>query len=72
MKRMSGRSTMSEMFGKTYIVKVLDDGECITEGELIRCKDCKHHRDDTRCNNRIGVWFDDDYCSGAERKDNER
>ena len=39
---MSGRSTMSEMFGKTYIVKVLDDGECITEGELIRCRDCKH------------------------------
>ena len=32
----------SEMFGKTYIVKVLDDGECITEGELIRCKDCKY------------------------------
>lgn len=39
---MSGRSTMSEMFGKTYIVKVLYDGECITEGELIRCKDCKY------------------------------
>lgn len=30
------------MFGKEYIVKVTDDGECITVGELIKCKDCKY------------------------------
>lgn len=28
------------IFGKENIVKVTDDGECITVGELIRCKDC--------------------------------
>lgn len=30
------------IFGKEYIVKVTDDGECVTTGELIRCKDCKY------------------------------
>ena len=62
----------SEMFGKTYIVKVLDDGECITEGELIRCRDCKHH-----ANVRDGFCIlfarfgakENDYCSQAERKE---
>jgi hypothetical protein len=63
---------------REYIVTVDDDDLDYEEvfisyikrqTELIRCKDCKHHRDDTRCNNRIGVWFDDDYCSDAERKE---
>lgn len=34
---------------------------------VIRCKDCKFHRDRTQCNKRIGAWFDDDYCNGAVR-----
>lgn len=65
---MKGRSMASEMFGKTYIVKVLDDGECITEGELIRCKDCKHY-DGRPCG--IVEWYNtaDDFCSRAERKE---
>lgn len=71
---MSGRSTMSEMFGKTYIVKVLDDGECITEGELIRCKECKwYYRGGATC-----MFWDgengmsgDNYCGKAERKEHE-
>ena len=74
----------SEMFGKTYIVKVLDDGECITEGELIRCKDCKYwlkarnEEEYSACS----IWFDgwgdcmddkseNDYCSRAEREEHE-
>lgn len=30
------------IFGREYVVKVTDDGECVTVGELIRCKECKH------------------------------
>ena len=65
----------SEMFGKTYIVKVLDDGECITEGELIRCKDCRHWDcDDSEsyCL-ELGIFNTDmnSYCSYAKRKEHE-
>ncbi len=76
---MSKRSMASEMFGKTYIVKVLDDGECITEGELIRCKDCKHSYETLPTVYRYlmcshGVCVDcivdeDFYCAMAERKE---
>lgn len=60
----------SEMFGKTYIVKVLDDGECITEGELIRCKDCKYSvRRGRDCTIHWWGTKEDDYCSHAERKE---
>ena len=65
---------VSEMFGKTYIVKVLDDGECITEGELIRCEECKwYYRGGATCmfwdgENSMGG---DDYCSRAEREEHE-
>lgn len=43
--------------------------------EIIRCKDCKHHRyegDIPYCYNAdYGYgWNDDDFCSRAERKDN--
>lgn len=63
----------SEMFGKTYIVKVLDDGECITEGELIRCRDCVYCQGNV-CRLYL-LWAqevnDDDFCSEAERKEHE-
>lgn len=85
---MSGRSMASEMFGKTYIVKVLDDGECITEGELIRCKDCKYwmprqiclayDTPQNYCEKHMPdddfyaeIWNSNDFCSKAERKDND-
>lgn len=61
---MSGISMASEMFGKTYIVKVLDDGECITEGELIRCKECKYK---PTCEEYIITQQEDAYCSWADR-----
>ncbi len=71
---MSGRSMASEMFGKTYIVKVLDDGECITEGELIRCRDCRYHKGYS-CERLYGTQdpftLSDDYCSRAERKEDK-
>ena len=68
---------VSEMFGKTYIVKVLDDGECITEGELIRCNDCRwfsysYHGMQRLCRKgNINIVFANGYCSLAERKEHE-
>lgn len=71
------------IFGKEYIVKVTDDGECITVGELVRCKDCKHYKKEIKCvgghYSGCDEWIDegceipvdeDGYCSYAERKDN--
>lgn len=66
---MSGRSMASEMFGKTYIVKVLDDGECITEGELIRCRDCKYWNGSGKYCDYEMSGLEDDFCSWAERKE---
>ena len=46
-------------------------------GELIRCKDCKFFGDPSKCiaKERKGLWSTttkkDDYCSYAERKDDE-
>ena len=31
-----------------YIVRILENDDCITEGELIRCKDCKWYEADHR------------------------
>ncbi len=58
------------IFGKEYIVKVTDDGECVTTREMIRCKDCVWHGTNTCRENiaRLKV-LDDDYCSYAERKE---
>lgn len=69
------------IFGKEYIVKVTDDGECVTIGELIRCKDCKYYEparaDDEADTCGMLYWMMDvplwvkaeDYCSFAERKE---
>ena len=27
---------------KEYIVRILENDECITEGMIVRCRDCKH------------------------------
>ena len=38
-------------------------------GKLIRCKDCKHHHPIDYCDERDGIWNDNDYCSFAERQE---
>ena len=59
------------MYGKEYIVKVTDDGECITVGELIRCKDCKYWM---KTKKQCGYTYllpqfnGDEYCRRAEPK----
>lgn len=62
------------MYGKEYIVKVTDDGECITVGELIRCKNCKWNSNnnnwvDCMISEMYGRNATDNYCSRAEPKD---
>ena len=59
-----------------YIVHVTDDWECVSEGELVRCKNCKYWQDNNggyphdACKWDAGETPDpDDYCSGAERKE---
>ena len=60
-----------------YIVRVLANDDCITMGELIRCKDCKYWSKDKRrgevgrCFGREHQWamHGDGYCSDAERKE---
>ena len=58
-----------------YIVRVLANDDCITEGELIRCRECKHHKG-YNCDRLYGMQDafmarDNDYCSRAERKDDD-
>lgn len=50
------------------------DGDCDYQyndnhGILTRCKDCKHYvnRDGGYCQKMIGTVSEDDYCSKAER-----
>lgn len=64
------------IIGREYIVKVTDDGECVTVGELVRCKDCKHwtvtSEDDYQsCECDALIRHKDFYCARAERKGND-
>ena len=72
MSHTKGKSMENKIFGKTYIVKVLDDGECITDGELIRCKDCKRY---IECMNECSLLRIScdlaSYCCWAERTEYE-
>ena len=61
---------------KELIVKVDDAGVYHIEGELIRCKDCKHHKDEKQgmvyCPNIVDGWVEEEcYCSWAEPKETE-
>ena len=38
--------------------------------EIIRCRDCKHYKDN-ECTNVFWGMCESDYCSEGERKDNE-
>ena len=58
-----------------YIIPIIQDGkntvpDFLQAKELIRCKDCKHHRGENACE-KDGCygWYDTDYCSRAERKE---
>ena len=47
-----------------------------TNGELVRCKDCKYYDNEpygdvVMCYRGLGWTDDDDYCSFGERRDSE-
>lgn len=57
-----------------YIVRILENDDCITEGVLVRCRDCRHYdkSEDTPYCLRAMWWQDegdDWFCAGAERKE---
>lgn len=58
-----------------YIVRVLSNDDCITEGELIRCKDCiRWRRSKSDITAKVCDWdryerTENDFCSWAERKE---
>lgn len=70
---------------REYIASIDDNKggtSCITEEEVVRCKDCKwckHYEQDEQdcyfCINAYGMYGDDraedDYCSYGERKEQE-
>lgn len=61
----------------------LDDGKAImrillrfadepsAQPEIIRCGECKHHEGETYCHERDGLWYENDYCRYAERKEQD-
>lgn len=59
-----------------YTTDGTDFQYCDNHGPLVRCRDCKHHKDAVTCDleQRLGAWFDDSYCSYGEREaeQNER
>ena len=38
---------------------------------VIRCKDCKHFGGGTYCHEKDGIWEENDFCSYAERKEQD-
>lgn len=62
------------IFGREYVVRVTDDGECITVCELVRCKDCARNPEYT-ARTHCPCYMDrymgpDGWCAFARRKDN--
>ena len=62
---------------REYIVGFTDDADMErferlqgTNGELIRCKDCKWFTGESHsCYSNGGTWLENEYCSAAERKE---
>lgn len=62
-----------------YIVEVLPNDECITKGELIRCRECRHSWVESlykynmrHCREKKMFVADDDYCRQGDRRDEVR
>lgn len=57
-----------------YIVRILENDDCITEGELIRCRDCRYFGSKVRVGNTFvcnkhGIYIPEDgYCSEGKTK----
>lgn len=53
-----------------YIKRGIDGQQTIDAVEVIRCRDCSNYHDGVCMQTGAVVWGSD-YCSAAERKDNE-
>lgn len=65
------------IFGREYIVRVTDDGECVTVAELIRCKDCRYAKQSKLLPDRFCICkleditkAQEDFCECGERRNN--
>ena len=52
-----------------YVTDGTDFEYSDNHGVLTRCRDCKHHTNGITCGLQQGAWFDDSYCSYAERRE---
>lgn len=52
-----------------YVTDETDFQYADNHGVLTRCKDCKHHYSAVTCGLNKGMWFDESYCSMAERRE---
>lgn len=69
-----------EREAETVAEYLLDHGVIVKNDdvvEVVRCKDCKHYKEQKRrngftiydCDFISGLFFDDDFCSRGERKE---
>ena len=64
---------VDEQFGSEWVGGANGDYDIEREfAHIIRCKDCKYHRGENACE-KDGCygWYDTDYCSRAERKEDD-
>lgn len=58
-----------------YIVRILENDDCITEGMIVRCRDCIHRKrqygKDHYCLVVSNVMPDNGYCSMGESINHE-
>ncbi len=52
-----------------YVTDGSDFQYYYNNGVLTRCRDCKHHTSGITCGLQPGPWFDESYCSMAERRE---
>lgn len=66
---------MGEKTGE-YIFEIVKDSDgvyCyIKQGEIVRCKDCKHRKKNTFCLHNMRYEDDNGFCSYGERGRYER
>lgn len=61
-------------FANKEVWKALEEAPTIDAVPVVRCKDCKWRNWETNGCDRnpcVEPWFENDFCSYGERKDNE-
>jgi len=63
----------SDTYDKACIIGVLEELPSADVVEVVRCKDCRFHKDEqpgmVYCPAAVGGWVEDDwFCKGGERR----